>query len=48
MLAAVNRFYDSHYFRPHVVWRTVRKALWDAHERKRRYDWSRRVSPVAR
>ncbi len=37
MMAAVNRFYDSYYFRPRVVWRIVRKALWDAHERKRLY-----------
>jgi len=35
MMAAVNRFYDSYYFRPRVVWRIVRKALWSAHERKR-------------
>ena len=33
MMDAVNRFYDSYYFRPRVVWRIVRKALWDAHER---------------
>ena len=37
MMDAVNRFYDSYYFRPRVVWRIVRKALWDAHERKRLY-----------
>ncbi len=37
MMAAVNRFYDSYYFRPRVVWRIVRDALWDAHERKRLY-----------
>jgi hopanoid biosynthesis associated radical SAM protein HpnJ len=37
MMAAVNRFYDSYYFRPRVAWRIVRKALWDAHERKRLY-----------
>jgi hopanoid biosynthesis associated radical SAM protein HpnJ len=37
MMAAVNRFYDSYYFRPRVVWRIVRKALWDSHERKRLY-----------
>ncbi len=35
MMAAVNRFYDSYYFRPRVVWRILREALWDAHERKR-------------
>jgi len=37
MMAAVNRFYDSYYFRPRVIWRIVREALWDAHERKRLY-----------
>jgi hypothetical protein len=37
MMAAVNRFYDSYYFRPRIVWRIVRKALWDVHERKRLY-----------
>jgi len=37
MMAAVNRFYDSYYFRPRVAWRIVRKAVWDAHERKRLY-----------
>ncbi|HKV28899.1 MAG TPA: hopanoid biosynthesis associated radical SAM protein HpnJ [Candidatus Acidoferrales bacterium] len=35
MMEAVNRFYDSYYFRPRVAWRIVREALWDAHERKR-------------
>jgi hopanoid biosynthesis associated radical SAM protein HpnJ len=38
MMAAVNRFYDSYYFRPRVVWRIVREALWDANERKRLYN----------
>ena len=38
MMAGVNRFYDSYYFRPRVAWRIVRKALWDAHERKRLYE----------
>ena len=37
MMAAVNRFYDSYYSRPRVVWRIVRNSLWDAHERKRLY-----------
>ena len=35
MMASVNRFYDEYYFRPRVVWRIVREALWNAHERKR-------------
>ena len=29
MVEAVNRFYDSYYFRPRVAWRIVRDALWD-------------------
>jgi hypothetical protein len=33
----VNRFYDEYYFRPRVVWRIVKEALWDSHERKRLY-----------
>jgi hopanoid biosynthesis associated radical SAM protein HpnJ len=37
MMAGVNRFYDSYYFRRRVIWRIVSKALWDAHERKRLY-----------
>jgi hopanoid biosynthesis associated radical SAM protein HpnJ len=37
MMAAVNRFYDSYYFRPRVVWRILRNAIWDGHERKRLY-----------
>lgn len=37
MVEAVNRFYDSYYFRPKVAWRIVREALWDSHERKRLY-----------
>jgi hopanoid biosynthesis associated radical SAM protein HpnJ len=35
MMSAVNRFYDEYYFRPRVVWRIVRKALWNAQERRR-------------
>jgi len=35
MLAGVNRFFDEYYFRPRIVWRIVREALWDADERKR-------------
>jgi hypothetical protein len=34
-MGAVNRFYDEYYFRPRVVWRIVRDALWDADERRR-------------
>ena len=35
MMAAVNQFYDSYYFRPRVVWRIIRKALWSRDEQKR-------------
>ncbi len=38
MMAGVNRFYDEYYFRPRIVWRIVREALWDSHERKRLYE----------
>src|SRR5574340_906591 len=38
MMAGVTRFYDEYYFRPKVVWRIVRDALWDSHERKRLYE----------
>jgi radical SAM superfamily enzyme YgiQ (UPF0313 family) len=37
MMDGVNRFYDDYYFRPKVVWRIVKDALWDGHERKRLY-----------
>ena len=37
MVNGVSRFYDSYYFRPRVVWRILREALWDSHERKRLY-----------
>ena len=37
LMAAVNRFYDSYYFRPRVIWRIVNKAAWNSHERKRLY-----------
>jgi hopanoid biosynthesis associated radical SAM protein HpnJ len=37
VMAAVNSFYDSYYLRPRAVWRIVRKALWNAYERKRLY-----------
>ena len=35
MLAGVNRFFDEYYFRPRIIWRIVREALWDADERRR-------------
>jgi radical SAM superfamily enzyme YgiQ (UPF0313 family) len=37
MMAAVNQFYDAYYFRPRIIWRILRQALWDRHERKRLY-----------
>jgi hopanoid biosynthesis associated radical SAM protein HpnJ len=37
LMGAVNRFYDSYYFRPRVAWRIVNKAIWNGHERKRLY-----------
>ncbi len=37
----VERFYGEYYFRPRVVWRVVRKALWDGAERKRLYKEAR-------
>lgn len=37
MMAGMTRFYDEYYFRPHVIWRIVRSALWNSHERKRLY-----------
>jgi hopanoid biosynthesis associated radical SAM protein HpnJ len=38
MMAGMNHFYDAYYFRPRVVWRIVRKVLWDSHERRRLYE----------
>jgi len=35
MLSGVNRFFDEYYFRPRIIWRIVREALWDADERRR-------------
>jgi hopanoid biosynthesis associated radical SAM protein HpnJ len=37
ILAAVHRFYDEYYFRPKAVYRILRKAAFDGHERKRLY-----------
>ena len=31
----VERFYGEYYFRPRVVWRIVRKAIFNSDERKR-------------
>jgi hypothetical protein len=32
---AGERFYGQDYFRPRVVWRVVRKAVFNCHERRR-------------
>jgi hypothetical protein len=32
---AVERFYGEYYFRPRVVWRVVRRAIFNSHERRR-------------
>jgi len=37
ILSAVHRFYDEYYFRPKAVFRILRKAAFDSHERKRLY-----------
>jgi hypothetical protein len=31
----VERFYSEYYFRPKVVWRMVRKVIFNSHDRKR-------------
>jgi radical SAM superfamily enzyme YgiQ (UPF0313 family) len=31
----VERFYGEYYFRPRVIWRVVRKAIFNSHDRKR-------------
>jgi hypothetical protein len=31
----VERFYGEYYFRARVIWRVVRKAMFNSHERKR-------------
>jgi hopanoid biosynthesis associated radical SAM protein HpnJ len=35
------RFFAEYYFRPRVVWRLVRKAIWDGSERRRLYKAAR-------
>src|SRR5579859_7102959 len=35
LMGAVEQFYDDYYFRPRVIWRVVRKAVFDTSERKR-------------
>ena len=35
LVDALERFYGEYYFRPRVVWRVVRKAIFDSGERRR-------------
>ena len=37
IMSAVHRFYDEYYFRPKAVYRILRKAVFDSHDRKRLY-----------
>jgi len=37
----VEKFYGEYYFRPRVIWRVVRRALWDGAERRRLYKEAR-------
>jgi radical SAM superfamily enzyme YgiQ (UPF0313 family) len=37
IMAAVERFYSRYYFRPRIIFRIVRKAIFDRSERKRLY-----------
>jgi hopanoid biosynthesis associated radical SAM protein HpnJ len=41
ILHSVHRFYDEYYFRPKAVFRILKKAAFDGHERKRLYKEAR-------
>ena len=41
ILDSVEQFYGEYYFRPRVVWRVIRKAVFDSEERKRLYHEAR-------
>jgi hopanoid biosynthesis associated radical SAM protein HpnJ len=41
LMDAVERFYAAYYFRPHVAWRVVKRALLDGKERRRLYKEAR-------
>lgn len=41
LLDWVERFYGEYYFRPRVIWRLARKALWDGAERRRLFKEAR-------
>jgi hopanoid biosynthesis associated radical SAM protein HpnJ len=44
----VERFYGEYYFRPRVAWRIVRKAMFDASERRRLYKEAREYLSLRR
>jgi hypothetical protein len=35
LMEAVEQFYGEYYFRPRVIWRVVRKAIFNSQERRR-------------
>lgn len=37
IMHAVERFYDRYYFRPHVIFRILRRAIFNSHDRHRLY-----------
>src|SRR3989442_10345728 len=37
IMHAVEQFYDRYYFRPHVIFRILRRAVFDGNERSRLY-----------
>jgi len=37
IMHAVEQFYDRYYFRPHVIFRILRRAVFDRNERSRLY-----------
>src|SRR5712692_171581 len=37
IMHAVEQFYDRYYFRPHVIFRILRRAIFDANDRRRLY-----------
>ena len=41
IVAAVERFYDRYYFRPRIIFRIVRRALFNTRERRRLYKEAR-------
>jgi radical SAM superfamily enzyme YgiQ (UPF0313 family) len=41
IVAAVEHFYDRYYFRPRIIFRIVRRAFFNSHERRRLYKEAR-------